>query len=71
VHHLPNNKVNIPLKIAKEVRLALDDAIELAEMGKEVELIQVGNAVIALQNSDLEGILCRVVPDAPKMKLVG
>lgn len=68
---MPNNKVNIPLKIAKEVRLALDDAIELAEMGKEVELIQVGNAVIALQNSDLEGILCRVVPDAPKMKLVG
>lgn len=68
---MTNNKVNIPLKIAKEIRLALDDAIELAEMGKEVELIQVGNAVIALQNSDLEGILCRVVPDAPKMKLVG
>lgn len=68
---MPNNKVNTPLKIAKEIRLALDDAIELAEMGKEVELIQVGNAVIALPNSDLEDVLCRVVPDAPKMKLVG
>lgn len=68
---MPNNKVKIPLKIAKEVRLALDDAIELVEMGKEVELVQVGNAVIALPNNDLEGVLCRVVPDAPKMKLVG
>ena len=68
---MPNNEVKIPLKIAKEVQLALDDAIELAEMGNEVELVQVGNAVIALPNSDLEGVLCRVVPDAPKMKLVG
>ena len=68
---MPNNEVKIPLKIAKEVQLALDDAIELAEMGNEVELVQVGNAVIALPNSDLEGVLCRVVPDPPKIKLVG